>query len=441
MKILNCFLVQYIGIDSEIGPLASFEVTSFYYLTAVIFLVCRSTTTFAEGNSTFQPKNNTFNGSSISAVCKLHINKSEIEEVLRLQYNSTTNTVKIKVSVVSENETRYFPEMTWLWASEIGRTIISLVRLAKDTIFPSPLFTSILEIGTEEVDIQITEKTDGCLPPGDEGADRIFDFLLHHFSHSKDTPVYKLCGVHQDESLFATYNCCRITGDKNLVVCADYSSVVVKLAVPAVAGVFLISFFLVFPFVFEYITTYPPTIKFYRTSDSNMSLISIASMIFFEGRRPAMSLFKRCLFVGLSSTVFLPDFFGFLWLKVLFGVWAVFFVMTDDVQIKDSTECLKTECAWWNGDKNIISCFTIPFKRFFSCISRIYKRCEECSCCKGSCCSNLYCNVRAARVCTASVCAAEVGALSALSICCVYVARVRSANIYSICFVALLFAF
>jgi hypothetical protein len=360
---------------------------SLYHLTAVVFLVCCLTTTFAEGNSTFQSRNNTFNGTSTSAVCKLHISKSEIEEVLRLQYNSTTNTVKIKVSVVSENGTRYFPEMTWLWASEIGRTIISLVRLAKDTIFTSPIFTSILEIGTEEVDIQVTEETDGCLPPGEEGSDRIFDFLLHHFSHSKDTPVYKLCRVHQDESLYATYNCCRITGDRNLVVCADYSSVVVKFALPAVIVVFSISFFLVLPFVLEHIITYP-TIKFHRTSDSHMSLISIASMIFFEGRKPAMSLLRRSLFAGLSSTVFLRDFFGILWLKVLFGVWAAVFVISYDVQMTHE-ECEK-ECARPKWDENIISCFTIPFNLPFYYSWTKYKCCRN-SCSGGSCCQNAFC--------------------------------------------------
>ncbi|CAB3998567.1 Hypothetical predicted protein [Paramuricea clavata] len=213
---------------------------SFYYLNAVIFLVCCSTTTLAEEISTSQPRNNTFNGTITSVVCKPHISKSEIEEVLRLQYNSTTNTVKIKVSVVSENETRYLPEMTWLWASEIGRTIISLVRRAKDTIFASPIFTSILEIGTEEVDIQITEKTDACLPPGEEGSDRIFDFLLHQLSHSKDTPVYKLCRVHQDESLYATYNCCQITEETNgarSVRAARVRAAMVRAAIIRAAGV------------------------------------------------------------------------------------------------------------------------------------------------------------------------------------------------------------
>ena len=364
--------------------------TSFIYLIAVIFLVCCSKTTFAEGNSTFQRRNNTLNGTSTSAVCKLHINKSEIEEVLRLQYNSTTNTVKIKVSVVSENGTRYFPEMTWLWASEIGRTIISLVRRAKDSIFASPFFTSILEIGTEEVDMKVTEETDGCLPPGEEGSDRIFDFFLHRLSHSKDTPVYKLCRVHQDESMYATYNCCQITGDKNLVVCADYLSVVVKFAAPAVLGIFLISFFMVFPFVHEYIMTYPPTIMDYKTSESHMSLISVASMILFEGRRPA-TLFRRCLFVGLSLLLVFPcDFFGFLWFKVVFCAWATAYVLSYNDQMT-TKRCLK-EDARPKWDEYIISYLTIPFKLPFSYIRRINKRCGKCSCCKGLCCSGSRCN-------------------------------------------------
>ncbi len=387
---------------------------SFYCLIAVGFsIVCCSTPTFAQENSTFQPGSNTFVGCKINTVnktsnstdCKLLIDKSKIEEVLSKHDNSTTtNTVKIKISVPG-NKTRYFEELELAWASEIGRTIISLVRRAKDTIFTSPFFTLLLEVGTEEVDVEVTETTDGCLPPGDEGTDQIFDFLLHQLSHSEDKHVFKLCRAHDDESTqYATYNCCRIVGDRNLPICADYSSVVVTVAFPTVIVVFFISFFMVLPFVFEHIINYS-TIKFYKTSESHMSLVSIVSKVFFEGRGPAKSFFRRCVFAGLSFLVFRPNFFGLRWLQWLFIAWLIAFVLINDDQMtneKVQKDCIKIgcnieckqectgkcierckkECIRSQWGTKIISCFTSPFYFLRGC------SCSECRIFCSNCCPN-----------------------------------------------------
>jgi hypothetical protein len=321
--------------------------------------------TTPQQNSTFQPGNNTVIGCKVNG--SLQIDKSKIEEILSKHDNSTTNVVNIKISIVPGDKTRYFQELELPWANEIGRTIISLVRRATDTIFTSPLFTSILEVGTEEVDIQIKEETDGCLPYGKEGTDRIFDFLLHQLSHSEDKHVFKLCRIHDDESIqYATYNCCRIAGNRNLTICADYSSAVVEFALPVLIVVFLISFFMILPFVLEYITTYPTT-EFHKTSDSHMSLISIVSLILFEGSEQAnnsMSFFRRCVFAGLSSLVFVPDFFGCLWLLILFVIWAAFFVLLYCIPMTHG-EC-KNRCPRLQWNKNVMTCFTLPFSLYYT---------------------------------------------------------------------------
>ncbi len=193
--------------------------------------------------------------------------------MLRLQHEPTRNIVKIKISVVSGNKTQYFPEMNWPWASEIGRTIISLVYHAKKTFFSSPRFTWMLNVGTAEVDIKVMEETDGCLPPGNQGSNEVFDFLLRQlFLYSKDTHFFKLCRVHDDGSI--PFNCCRIISGENVTICADHSSVVVTFALPAVIVIFCISLFLVLPFVLTYIVTCRPTESmFYKTSDRVICLL------------------------------------------------------------------------------------------------------------------------------------------------------------------------
>ena len=83
----------------------------------------------------------------------------------------------------------------------------------------------------------------------------------------------------------------------------------------------------------------------YKVSDSPMSLPSTAFVILFEGRGPLKSLFRRCLFAGLSYlVVFFPHFFGFEWLRWAFTSWIVLFLMVDDIQMM--YEEGKQECEW-----------------------------------------------------------------------------------------------
>ena len=363
-----------------------FKMASFYCLIAVVFsIVCCSTPAFAQENTTFQPGNNTSVGCKIntnasnkksnSTECKLLIDPPKIEEVLSKHDNSTTtNTVKIKISVVPGINTRYSQELELPWASNIGRTIISLVRRAKGSIFTSPIFTWMLEVGTEEVDIRVKEETDGCLPPGDKGSDLIFDTLLRQLSHSEDMHVFKLCREHDDHAI--QYNCCRIVGEKNLAICADYSSAVVNVALPILIIVVLISFFMILPFVLEYIRKYPK-ITFYKTSDSPMSLRFIISKIFCEGREPAMSLIRRCVFVGLSVVVFVPNFFGHLWLLILFCCWAVVFVLVYDGDVMEEVNS-EQKSEKLGLDEKIISALKAPFSVFFVHMLEFYKSPRKC---------------------------------------------------------------
>ena len=375
-------------------------------LILIILLTCCSTITFARENSTLQ--RGSVKATNFSNICNPQFPESKLKEVLRWQHETTNNIVKIRISVISENKTQHFPELTW--ASEIGRTIISLVWLVeKWKIHDSPMFTWILKVGTEEVDIKLNA-SDGCLFPGSNGTNKMFNRLLHElFSHNSDTHFYQLCQSQDDGP--TPFSCCQIIGDENLKICDDYSSVVFKLAIPAAILVFCISTLFVLPFVLEYVVRYPSNNepRFYKTSESHMSLTSVFSMVFFEGRGPVKSFFRRSVFAGLLLLVFIPTgFYGFKWFCVTFWVWFALFLVTYDVQMtsdkckekcnescKSGNEkgCLRTQ---WG--KDIVSCFTIPFflvffkwKKWFQQQCQKYEifrniSCEDVGGCKIFCC-------------------------------------------------------
>ena len=397
----------------------------------VVGTTLNPTTTFAQESSTFQPGNNTSVGSNSNSCKNLRVDKSKIDEVLSKQGSSTTtNIVNIKISIVHGKKTPYLQELELPWASEFGRTIIHLVRRARDSwIFTSPIFTFMLEVGTEEVDIQITEETDGCLPSKKERTDWIFDSLLHQLSHSLDKRFFKLCRINDESIHYASYNCCRIAGERNLTICAEYSSAVVEWALPIVVLVFLISFFMILPFVLQYIIRYPTT-EFYKTSESHMSLCSLASKVFFEGCGPVKSFFRRCVFAGFASVAFVSS--GHSLLQWVFIGWLIVFVFVNDIQMtnengkeecikKHEAECAKTceqkctdeckqkcikecedKCTRPQWDTNIIKGFTLPFWLLFRYITYIInsdciKGCKNSerrknseSCCEACChdCTN-----------------------------------------------------
>ena len=354
---------------------------SLYYGASVIFLLfCSTVASFALVNSgTRQENNNTSSANSIS--CKRRIDRSKIQEVLGKYYNVTSiNTVKIRVLVYHGNNTEYSEEMKFSWATEVGRTIVSLIQRAEDIpILRSLFFSTILEVGTDEVDIEMREETNVCFPTRELWSEYIFNSLLHQLSHSDDTRAFRLCKAQIDEtSHYTKFNCCKVVGDKTMALCTDNSSFVVDLAFPSVMVIFCISCLATVPFVLRYVITYPKT-KFYKVSDSPMSLLSIALVLLFEGRGPAKSLFRRCLFATVTYfMVFFPRFFGLEWLRLAFTSWVIIFLMVDDVEMTCDEgrqerqrqngnvyeeRCKLIEKSEQNStklEKKLISCFTIP---------------------------------------------------------------------------------
>ncbi|XP_028400760.1 uncharacterized protein LOC114523898 [Dendronephthya gigantea] len=326
-----------------------------------------STIIFGHENST---NNDEVNGKNISIVScqKIQFDEIKLADVLHLMREPAINTVEITVTVASANRTRIFPEMVWPWASEIGRTLISLISHAKTNIFLSAaVFTFPLEVGIKRVSIEVTEEPIGCLLTGKEGSDLIFNYLLNDlFLHMEDKDkdkYYKLCRPHDVEGP-VQFNCCRITGrhDENLKICADYSSIVLEWArLWVIIILFTIFSLMTLPLLMEHMLTCHEK-KFYKTSFSHMSLTSIVSMIFFEGDGPVKSLLRRCVFVGLMFIVFRPNIFQILWLKIVFGIWAFLFCVYDFVEMtwKRLNE-LKNEIYEPQLEEGLINCFTYPF--------------------------------------------------------------------------------
>ena len=297
---------------------------------------------------------------SFNASC-VQFDESKLADVLHLIREPAVNTVEMILTVASANRTRVFPEMKWPWANEIGRTLISLTSRAKASFLSSNIFTCALEVSMERVSIEVTEETIGCLSPGKKGSDQVFtDLLKTLFLHIEDedkSNYYKLCRPHDIEGP-VQFNCCRVTGGSKLIICADYSSIVLDFAVAVSIAAVAIFCPMILPVLLQHIATYEDK-TFYKTSYSHMSLTSVVSMILFEGNGPVKSIVMRGLFVFLTFALFYPADFLNNWIfRGVFIAWATFFCLFELIKIKWPD--LKKKKAELNVKQKQVSTFTIP---------------------------------------------------------------------------------
>ena len=115
-----------------------------------------------------------------------------------------------------------------------------MFKITFGTTIRQSSMTMFIAVNLTKAWLNYHQRFTGCLPPGERVSEHIFDFILRRLSHRDDTHVFKLCKPYNDETTrYTTFNCCRIVGDRNSAICADYWSVVVDWALPVVVFIFI----------------------------------------------------------------------------------------------------------------------------------------------------------------------------------------------------------
>ena len=309
-----------------------------------------NTSTSSTGTKNALNQNMTTARNLTNASCKsdLRIDKSAVENILRLSHNYATHVVEIEVSVNSGNKTQ---ELKWCWADEIGRTIISLKATFSEYKVTSPLFTFTLYRGIKRVNVVVENY--GCLPNESNRSQVIFDFLLHQLHHS-DNSDYKLCRMIDRKDVVKKYKCCKQASGGNLTICAEYSSVLLEYMYARYYMPVIVTLTLYFglPLVHQYLKSIPKQTDYYSITDSPMALSSILYAIFLErSNNPVTPYYRRLTFslaVVVTITTGLPSLF---WIKVSL-TWALIFTAYDFFGLNRS------------GTKNIeayLTILTLPF--------------------------------------------------------------------------------
>ena len=312
------------------------KMTTFIYLAFVVLSfslplvgLAQNTSTTSTGIENAPNQNMTMALNLTNASCNsdLRIDKSAVENILRLSHHYATHVIEIRVSVNSGNETQ---ELKWSWAAEIGRTIISLKSsLSQDSILPISSFHFItLNPGIKEVNVVVENY--GCLPNGSKGSEVIFDFLLHQLFSPVDNDDYKLCRVISENDDVKIHNCCRVASGGNLMICDEYSSVLLEYAKYYTFTMVFIMIYVGCPLIQQHLQSITRETEHYSITYSPMALSRIFYAVFLQGSNNPVTPYYRRLTFSLFTVVLIISLSTFSWPWIISSfTWALLFTVYD----------------------------------------------------------------------------------------------------------------
>ena len=182
------------------------------------------------------------------------------------------------------------------------------------------------------MDIIVSEQNELCMSlKHDTFADLLFTQLIYQLNQiSDDDTDYKLCQTHIDSTTeLVKYNCCAIVGEKNELICSDYSSVLEGFYTVILIATVYLCVFLFFPLMIDYLKRSMKETTHYTISDSPMSLSSILHMLLVEGHGPAKSFGRKLLIIMCVVVIGLPAKNSNLGIIIELSIWASIFMCLD----------------------------------------------------------------------------------------------------------------
>ena len=268
-----------------------------------------------------------------SSTCNLAVNQSLLATISKLTQNSAINIVELQLFLSSENKSPLLPYITWIWANKVGREIMSI--LSMNSCLDLEVIRT-LTVGRTRLAVQIYENFQGCIQSKENEERFVAKTLLQKLFPTSNTD-YQLCYVTRkgtDCTLLMPaekeYTCCKIISDDRQSEYYVYYSYLTDTIESFLSSYGLMLLVIISPFFLSTIFKSSRNRKYYKITDSPMSLSSIIHSVFFEGYGPIKSFVRRLIFIGLVVFVRLYFFvsccFLFSYQVVLIYIQNVFFV-------------------------------------------------------------------------------------------------------------------
>ena len=235
---------------------------------------------FSETNNIESIPNNLnqTNLQNVSSTCNLEIDQSFLKRILNLVHHKKANAIALNVWIESVNNPLKKIQITPAinLANEMGRTLISLISQA-EAINGTPVlssYTTTLTPGVDNMDVVIFDTTGGCLLFDSKQFEIVVNFLIYQlYQHDRngEGSDYQLCVKHittVSDGSETKYNCCNLFERKNMLICSDYSSILLESYNGLLMGAVYIFLLFALPKTIEYIRCYQKECVQYKISDS-----------------------------------------------------------------------------------------------------------------------------------------------------------------------------
>ena len=274
--------------------------------------------------------------------------------------------LQLQIAGGSENESRLLPDVTWALANKVGREIVSILSINSVLWHKYINLEAIrtLTVGRMKLAVRIYENPQGCISSNKNETSSVVKMLLQKLFRTSNME-YQLCYVTKKIKNFIEFElehtCCKIIRKGQQRECYVYSSYLTDTIRHYVTTYIIAYITIFFPLLmFRFIKSSRER-KYYKITDSPMSLSSIIHSVFFEGYGPVKSVVRRSIFIGVAACVrwqfFAGPFFAFNTFDGKVGtlydpllvIWALTFPFSDVFKKNRTTPAYQFMKQCWSG--------------------------------------------------------------------------------------------
>ena len=254
--------------------------------------------------------------------CRLVINEIDLSSLRQLARSKVVHIVELDLHFSSNISHSVMKDWRWRMTNNVGKEILSW--LAMTDVYA----TWTLEVGKKPAKVNIVGEPSGCITFEKAPGDLIAGVILKQLSvtHDKEICFDKVSNISTQTRCCKHHlknQCYAVSHTEFEFVNVVKSMLLVYKYCLACGGFYIAIYFGIF---LQMKNTSNTNYRFYKLTESPMSLLSILSMLFWDGYGTFKSFVRKCLFVVLLvlllfQTKTFESYFTVFW----FSVWAIMF--------------------------------------------------------------------------------------------------------------------
>ena len=309
-------------------------ITASVYVFLVHVIVCATVEGRVTSNHTRKSlviQNNTqqinaFASNETNKECRLTINETDLSFLQQLAQSRIVHVVELDLHFASNISNSVIEKWRWRMTNNVGKEILSVLALQYTYV------TWTLEVGKKAAKVNILDEPSGCITFEKAPGDLIAAVILKQVSVTADKEI---C-FDVVSNISTQTRCCKIFARKDPLKnrCyvrhseSEFVNVVKSMLsvyeyCVVFGGLFLVLYFGVY---LQVKNTSNTNYRFYKLTESPVSISSVLSMLFWDGYGKFKSFVRKCVLVVLLLLLFFQTKkFKSYFVVIHFSLWAILF--------------------------------------------------------------------------------------------------------------------